>query len=116
LGRGIIRKYLTSENSLTVTNLDRAVEDLIVAALQHHEDGTTTLNLDPELAQRLLNNIAQTMRNFESTGSMPILVCGSRVRWDLRKLINRFIPGLVVLAFDEIPSDIQTRSVGLVTL
>jgi len=116
LGRGIIRKYISSESLLTVTSLDRAVEDLLVAALQNHEDGTTTLNLDPELAQRLLNSVAQGMRVFETSGTMPVLVCGSRVRWDLRKLISRFIPGLVVLAFDEIPADVQTKSIGVVTI
>jgi len=116
LGRGIIKKYLTPDNQLIVANLDRAVEDLLVSGLQHLEDGSTSLNVEPELAQRLLNNIAETMRGFDDTGTVPILMCGSRIRWDLHKLISRFIPGIVILAFDEIGSDIQTKSIGNVTL
>ena len=115
LGRGIIKKYLSPDNQLVVTTLDRAVEDLLVAGLQHMEDGSTSLNVEPEIAQRLLNNIADCMRNFESSGTQPILLCGARIRWDLRKLIHRFIPGLVVLAFDEIPSDVQTKNIGTVS-
>jgi len=37
------------------------------------------------------------------------------VRWDLRKMISRFVPSLTVLAFDEIPKDIQTKNIGSVT-
>ncbi len=116
LGRGIIKKYATPDNNVIIASLDRAVEDLLVAGLAHQEDGSTSLNIEPEIAQRLLNNIAETMKNFEAPGTQPILLCGSRIRWDLRKLVSRFIPGLVILAFDEVPSDVHTQPVGTVTL
>ena len=116
LGRAIISKYLTPDKTLVVTSLDRAVEDLLVAGLSHEEDGSTSLNIDPEMAQRLLNNIAASMQHFEATGTVPVLLCGARVRWDLRKLVARFIPGLTVLAFDEVPSEIQTQTIGTIAL
>jgi flagellar biosynthesis protein FlhA len=116
LGRGIIKKYLTSDNQLLVASLDRAVEDTIVMSQRINDDGSTSLNLDPELAQRLLNSIASTMRSFEPHGAIPILLCGSRIRWDLRKLVTQFIPGLVVLAWDELPQEAKTKTVGTVRL
>jgi flagellar biosynthesis protein FlhA len=116
LGRGIIKKYQTPDNLLVVATLDRAVEDLLIAGLQHAEDGSTSLNVDPEIARRLLANIAEVMKGFEGHGTQPVLLCGSRLRWDLRKLVGRFIPGLVVLAFDEVPADVQTQTVGTVKL
>jgi flagellar biosynthesis protein FlhA len=116
LGRGIIKKYITSDNKLIVSTLDRAVEDLIIAGLQHSEDGSTSLNIDPNVAQRLLRSIADTMKNFDETGTIPVLLCGSRVRWDLRKLIDRFIPGLIVVAFDEIPNGVETKTIGTVSI
>jgi flagellar biosynthesis protein FlhA len=116
LGRGIIRKYLTPENTLITTSLDRGVEDLLISGLHHNEDGSTSLNIEPEIAQRLLNKIAETMRVFDTKGTVPILICGSRIRWDLKKIVNRFIPGLVVLAFDEIPTEMVTKNVGIVTI
>ncbi len=116
LGRGITKKYLAQDNVIVVTSLDRAVEDLLLSGLQQNEDGSTSLNIDPEIAQRLLNNIATTMKNFETTGTIPILLCGSRLRWDLRKILHRFIPGIITLAFDEIPSDVKTQNIGIVTI
>ncbi len=116
LGRSIVRRYLSPDNQLFVVSLDRAVEDLLVSGLQQHEDGQTSLNIDPQLAQQLLNNIAESMRAFDSTGTVPVLMCGSRLRSDLKRIVNRFIPGLVVLAFDEIPQDVQTKNISIVTL
>jgi flagellar biosynthesis protein FlhA len=116
LGRSIIRKYLSPDDNLVVVTLDRAIEDMLVASLQHREDGNTSLQIEPQIAQKVLNSIAQTMDKFQSTGTQPILLCGSLIRWDLKQLISRFIPGLVVIAFDEIPSDIQTQSIGIVNL
>jgi flagellar biosynthesis protein FlhA len=116
LGRNIVKKYAGQDNQLTVVTLDRAVEDVVVSAIIQNPDDSTSLNIDPEFAQRLLNNIALSMRHFEKTGTQPILLCGSRVRWDLRLLISRFIPGLTVLAFDEIPSEVTTQTLGTVSL
>ena len=107
---------IANENTLYIATLDRAVEDALVGALQTAEDGTTYFNIDTKYVERLLNRVAETMKNFDTHGTMPVLVCGSRIRWDLRKLINRFVPGVVVVAFDEIPSEVQTNKVGVVSL
>lgn len=116
LGRGIIRKYLTHDDKLVVITLDRAVEDLLVAGLHQREDGSTSLQLEPEIAQRILSRISETLEAFQTTGTQPIILCGSLIRWDIRQLVNRFIPGVVVLAFDEIPAGTQTRSIGIVSI
>jgi len=116
LGRGIIKRYLTHDDKLPVVTLDRAVEDLLVSGLQYREDGTTSLQLEPDIAQRILNNIAKSIETFQRTGTQPIILCGSLIRWDIRQLVNRFIPGVVVLAFDEIPTGTDIDTVGIVRI
>lgn len=116
IGRSIVRKYLHFDEILYIMSLDRSLEDLLIASLHMHENGATTFNLDPSIAQKLLGSIAAAMTNFDKTGSIPVLVCGAQVRWDLKKLVERFIPGVVVLAFDEIPTDIKTKSIGNINL
>jgi flagellar biosynthesis protein FlhA len=116
IGRGIVKKYLANENTLYIATLDRAVEDVLVGALQSAEDGSTYFNIDTKYVEKLLNTTADAMKKFDVPGTMPILVCGSRIRWDLRKLINRFVPGIVVLAFDEIPVEVQTNKVAVVAV
>jgi flagellar biosynthesis protein FlhA len=116
LGRSIVQKYKDMDGKLVVITLDRAVEDLLVAGLQYREDGSTSLQLEPQMAQRILAGIAESMNGFQNTGTQPILLCGSLIRWDLRQLIGRFIPGLCVIAFDELPAGLETKSIGIVSL
>ena len=116
LGRGIIKKYQTPDEKLVVVTIDRAVEDLMVASLQHREDGSTTLQLDPEQAQKILNAIAETMEVFQTTGTQPILLCGSMIRWEMKQMIKRFIPGIVVIAFDEMPQGTNYQVIGQVSV
>ena len=116
LGRGIIKKYLKQDDSLAVAHLDRAVEDLLLSGIHENDDGTSSLNIDPELAHRLLNQIADSMKAFETSGSNPILLCGARIRKDIKLMLDRFIPGIPVLAFDEIPTDIRTQTVTTVSI
>jgi flagellar biosynthesis protein FlhA len=56
------------------------------------------------------------MDKFQASSTMPILLCGSRIRWDIQKLVNRFIPGLTVLAFDEVPQDVKTKNLGIISI
>lgn len=116
LSRSIVRKYLDQDNQLTVVTLDRAIEDLMVSCLQHREDGSTSLQMEPEVAQKILDQTAKTLELFQASGNQPIILCGSLIRWEIKQLIGRFIPGVVVLAFDEIPSDTPTSAIGIITL
>lgn len=116
LGRGIIKKYLTPDNQLVMVSLDRATEDVLIDGQIYGEDGSTSLKLEPTQVQKLLNNIAESIKGFDRHGPIPILLCGPLIRWEMRKLIRRYIPGLVVLAYDEIPGDVQTKSIGSISM
>jgi len=116
LGRGIIKKYMTPEDRLVVFSLDRAVEDILIAGIQHREDGSTSLQLEPSIAQRILTAISSSVEKFQSNGNPPILLCGGMVRWELKQLLTRYIPVIVVIAYDEVPKGSQIQTVGIVTL
>lgn len=116
LGRGIIKKYLSDNQTVLFCSIDRGVEDLLVSGLVQNDDGSTSLNLNPEILQNLLNKIAEELKKFELYGSPPLVLCGALIRWDLYKLIKHFIPGVAVMAIDEIPLDVKRESIGMVSL
>jgi flagellar biosynthesis protein FlhA len=116
LGRGIIRKYMTPEDGLIVFTLDRAVEDILKAGIQHGEDGSTSLQLEPSIAERILKAISASVDKFQSTGNPPILLCGGVVRWELKQILTRYIPVIVVIAYDEVPKGSHIKTIGVVTL
>jgi flagellar biosynthesis protein FlhA len=88
----------------------------MASCLQHREDGSTTLQIDPEIAHKLLGGIAKSIEQFQKTGSQPIVLCGSLIRWEFKRLIKRFIPGVAVLAFDELPQGTKTQTLGSITI
>lgn len=115
IGRSIVRKYMV-EDELYVISMDRAIEDLLSSSLILGENGTSTLNIDPKIVQQLLSALADKMAVFETIGSIPVLLCGAQIRWDIKKLIDRFVPGLIVIAFDEVPHDIKIKNLAIVKL
>ena len=116
LGRSIVRKYLNHDGKLIVIHLDRALEDLLISGLVHREDGTSTLQLEPEILQRVVTAVMESMAGFNEFGAQPIIACSALLRWDLKELFQRLVPGIVVLATDEITNDVNVESIGVITI
>jgi flagellar biosynthesis protein FlhA len=53
---------------------------------------------------------------FASRGLQPVLLCSPTVRIHLRRILERFVPNLVVLAHNEITRDAKLTSLGLLEL
>lgn len=116
LGRDIIKRYIDEEESLKVSTLDRALEDFIATNITRTDDGETSLKIDPQMAQKLLTKLVESVNAFQNTGTQPILLCGSIIRWEMKQFIKRFVPQYVVLAFDEIPATVNSETVTVVSL
>jgi flagellar biosynthesis protein FlhA len=116
LGRSIGKKYASQDSSIQVLSLDRATEDLIASGVSQNEDGSSYLSLDPEIARKFLHNLSESVPIFEKTGSVPILMCGSSIRWELRKLIQHFMSSVMVLSFEEIPQDIKIQTLKILKI
>jgi flagellar biosynthesis protein FlhA len=54
------------------------------------------------------------MEDYKTLGTQPLLVCSAQIRSHLKKLADRFIPGLAVLSYDEIVSNAKIQIVGTV--
>jgi flagellar biosynthesis protein FlhA len=54
------------------------------------------------------------MLGDQVTMATPILLCGSPARFHLRRLLEPFLPKVVVLSPGEIPPAVQVQSIGIV--
>ncbi len=115
LGRSITAKYVTEEGTVPVLTLAPQLEDLISGSLLQTEQGVQ-LVMDPQTASRLISRVAQSVEDHPEIASQPILLTSPGSRRHLAKLINRFIPQLVVLSHNELTSDAQVQSVGAIAL
>ncbi|PIE67128.1 MAG: flagellar biosynthesis protein FlhA [Deltaproteobacteria bacterium] len=113
LARTITRVYLAEDGQLHVLTLDQRVEQKVSESLQHTDQGTF-LAIDPAYAKLIMDDLAVKMGDFGTLGVQPVLVCSAQIRSQFKKLVDRFVPGLVVLSYDEIVSSAKIDIVGTV--
>jgi len=115
LGRYIVEQYKREDDTLCVLTMDREVEEIIVDSVQLSEQGSY-LAIEPNTAQRILAVIRRNAEQFDSTGTMPVLLASPTIRRHVKKLTERFMPNLAVISHNEIPPNIKIQSLGVVVL
>lgn len=114
LGRQIVGEYL-EDHKLYVLTLDPEVEKILKEGIQKTEQGSY-LALDPQQAQQILSQLRVRVQQIMETGRQPVVLCLPVVRLHFKRLTERFLPNLAVLSFNELPSNIQVESLGMVSV
>jgi flagellar biosynthesis protein FlhA len=110
LGRALVRPLLDDRGELKVVTLDRSIEEECGRAV-NAQGGANGLALAPSTARRVLEGL-RTLLGENALTAPPVLLCSSPGRFYLRRLLEPFVPKIVVLAPTEIPPLIQVHSVG----
>ncbi|BBO73705.1 flagellar biosynthesis protein FlhA [Desulfosarcina widdelii] len=113
LARTISSFYQAGDGQLHVLTLDQRVEKKVAESLQKTDQGTF-LAIEPAYAKSIMDDLAVKMEDYKTLGTQPLLVCSAQIRSHLKKLADRFIPGLAVLSYDEIVSSAKIQIVGTV--
>jgi len=113
LARSISNSYSGDGQVLEVMTFDREVETHIQEALHTTEQGAY-LALEPGFAQELINSLNQSLQNF--AGATPVLLCTPTIRLHVKRLTERYLPGLAIISHNEIAPHLKVRSVGTVTV
>jgi len=115
LARTITKMHLTRDGILQVITLDHSVESAIAAAIQQTEQGSH-FALDPNTAQKVINNLVKVLEKSSGLNLQPVIVCSAPIRCHFKKLIDQFIPNISVLSYDEILSNVEIQSLGTLEL
>jgi flagellar biosynthesis protein FlhA len=107
LGRQIIQDIAGPGTEVPVMSLDADLERLLQGALSN--SGST---LEPGLAEKLQQKLAESTRRREVAGEPAVLLVPPTLRAPLASFVRSSVPGLHVLAWNEIP---HNRKVRLVT-
>ena len=95
--------------------LEPLLEHALLEALRPGEAGSY-LALDPEIAERLLAEVAASTTAAEQLGRQAVLVCAAPIRPALKRLVRNVNPGLAVLSYLEIGRQLDLESMGVVSL
>jgi flagellar biosynthesis protein FlhA len=115
LSRSITGQYLSSESEITVVSLAHSLERRIAQAIER-TDGGEFLAIDPQTAQGIMQRLSEQIEKFAALNTQPIVLCSAQLRLHFKRLVDRFIPNLTVLSYDEIMPNVKIQSIGIVEL
>ncbi|WP_164215474.1 flagellar biosynthesis protein FlhA [Virgibacillus sp. YIM 98842] len=115
LSAQITKQYAQEDMSLKVITVSGKVEKLIAENIQQTEHGNY-LSLDPEDQQQIINIIREEAEKASIKQDTPVVLCSPAIRMYLKQLIERFMPQIVVLSYNELEPTVQVQSIGVVNV
>jgi flagellar biosynthesis protein FlhA len=112
LGRSIVHEINGVQMEIPVITLDQSLEQILHKSLQTASEGGA--GLEPGLAEQMHQSLEESAQRMEMEGQSAILLVSSFIRPWLARFVRHSIPGLHVLAYNEIPQDRQIRVVSTV--
>ncbi len=103
LGSQICLQYADKDEKLRLVNLSQEWSELLFNHAQYPEDGSgPVLALDPVDMRKWITAVSNTLKNVGAMGYMPIILCPGSIRMLVHNSIDIEMPGVVVLAAEEI--------------
>ncbi|MEJ2157583.1 MAG: flagellar biosynthesis protein FlhA [Desulfobacteraceae bacterium] len=115
LSRTITSQYLTPEGEMMVVTLGQPLERRLAEAIERTDQGEY-LSIDPHLAQLAMEKLARQLEKFGPMNLQPVTLCSSHIRLHFKRLVDRFMPNISVLSYDEIEPNVKIQSIGVVEL
>lgn len=114
LKRTITRKF-SDDGQMRVITLDAELEKAIVTSLTKGDDGYY-MALNPDIVQSIVEQFTAHLSKFTALSQTPTVLTSQVVRTHLYKLLDQFFPGVTVLSFNEIASNVSIQSIGNITV
>ena len=115
LKRAISNKYFPSNEMTSVVTLDPKVEQEIMGAVKQSEQGAY-LSLDPSVTREIIDSVQTEVHKLEDLGKNPIIITSPIVRMYFKRLTQDYFKDLIVVSYNEIDSNVELQSVGMVTV
>ncbi len=114
LKRAISSKYFPSNETTSVITLDPQIEKEIMNSVKQTEQGAY-LTLDPEVSQNIIKAVEMETEKMENMGKTPIVITSPIVRAYFKKLTQDYFKDLIVISYNEVESNVELQSVGMVS-
>ena len=115
LKRAISSKYFPANETTSVITLDPKVEQEIMSSVKQTEQGAY-LTLDPEKTKAIMNSVETEVAKLENMGKNAIVITSPIVRMYFKKLTEDYFKDLIVVSYNEVESNVELQSVGMVTI
>ena len=114
LKRAISSRYFPANETTSVVTLDPKIEQAIMANVKQTEQGAY-LTLDPEKTKAIISSVEKETKKLENLGKNPIVITSPIVRMYFKRMTEDYFKDLIVVSYNEVESNIELQSVGMVT-
>ena len=114
LKRAISTKYFPPHETTNVVTLDPKVEQEIMGSVKQTDNGAF-LNLDPGRSRAIIDSVGKEVQKLEDLGKNPIVITSPIVRMYFKRLTEDYFRELVVVSYNEVETNVELQSVGMVT-
>ncbi len=111
LGRSLIKPLLNEHGALRVVTLDPRTEEELNQAFTPQMPASGSLALQPTFIRRLLEGLRKLVGENVDVAT-PVILCSVNTRFHLRRLLEPFLPKIVVISHGEIPALTTVQSIG----
>lgn len=115
LGRTITQPYETEDGKLHVITLHPILEDRLKKGIQKTDQGVF-LSLEPGFLHKFVQTVNNEVRKVIQQGFHPVILCSAAIRKHVRRILERFIPDVVVISHNELYGPVEIKSVGMVRM
>ncbi|WP_456275481.1 flagellar biosynthesis protein FlhA [Bacillus sp. AK128] len=115
LARQITSQFVSEGDVLKVVTLSGRVEKAVAEGVQQTEHGNY-LSLDPTVSQDIIQAVASQVEQLSLQELQSIILCSPAVRMYVKQLIERYLPNVPVLSYNELEANVEVQSVGVVNI
>ena len=117
--RHAMARQITQANvqngQLPCVTLDPALENRIAGGVQRTDRGSY-VSLDPDSMKKLIDSLNNELQKLTNMGYQSIVLTSPAVRLYFRKLVERSVPGIIVLSQAEIEQSVEIQILGVVKI
>ncbi|MFA6011564.1 MAG: flagellar biosynthesis protein FlhA [Desulfobacteraceae bacterium] len=113
LGRFILGSFIQPDGTLPVLALAPEIEDLLSKHIQKTEHGSY-LSMDPAKAEKIIRSIKAEVEKIMMMNIQPVILSSPGIRRHLRRMIEQYVPSVMVISHAEVTPNISIKAVGKV--
>jgi flagellar biosynthesis protein FlhA len=115
LGRTICKNLVDENNTIKVITIHPSLEQQLNDNVQKSFQGSYPA-VDPDTTRKVFESLQSNIEISDFNNGQPVILCSPRLRPAFRKFTEIVFPALAVLSMNEIPTDIQIETVGMVAI
>jgi len=115
VARTITRHFVDADNRMHCITLDPLLERKLVDGISMTSFGAVLLP-DADTQRTLLEQLQKAVDSAMGHGNQPVLLCGNQLRLPIRRWLEKYLPNLYVIAFNEVSAKADVEFVAQISM